>query len=89
MDIGLPNLNGLAAARCVLDFDPSAKIIFLTQETDGDMVKESFRVGGWGYVSKQQAKTELLAAVAAVLQGRSFVSTGLPNEGFDPNDGLK
>lgn len=89
MDIGLPKLSGLAAARRVLDLNPSAKIVFLTQETDSDVVREAFRVGGWGYVSKQQAETELLTAVTAVLQGRRFVSTGLPSDGFDPNKALK
>jgi DNA-binding NarL/FixJ family response regulator len=89
MDIGLPKLNGLDAARHVLDHNPSAKIVFLTQVTDGDMVREAFQVGGWGYVSKQEAETELLTAVSVVLQGRRFVSSGLPIDGFDPNRGPK
>jgi len=85
MDIGLPKLNGLDAATRLLDFNPSEKIVFLTQETDADVVRESFRIGGWGYVTKQQAKTELLPAVTAVLEGKRFVSSGLPIDGFDPN----
>ena len=89
MDIGLPKLNGLDAARRVLDLNPSAKIVFLTQETDVDVVREAFRVGGWGYVSKQQVNSELLVALISVLEGRRFISTGLPNNGFDLNKGLK
>ena len=83
MDIGLPKLSSLAAARRVLDLDPSAKIIFLTQLTDDDVIRKAFRAGGLGYVSKQQAETELLTALTTVLQGRRFVSTGLSGDGFE------
>ena len=74
MDIGLPKLNGLAAARQILDLIPSTKIIFLTQETDVDMVKEAFSLGAWGYVLKQEAEGDLLGALSAVLQGKRFLS---------------
>ena len=74
MDIGLPKLNGLAAARRILELIPSTKIIFLTQETDVDMVKEAFSLGAWGYVLKQEAEGELLGALSAVLQGKRFLS---------------
>jgi DNA-binding NarL/FixJ family response regulator len=74
MDIGLPKLNGLAAARRILDLIPSTKIIFLTQETDVDMVKEAFSLGAWGYVLKQEAEGDLLGALSAVLQGKRFLS---------------
>lgn len=83
MDIGLPKLNGLAAARRMLDLVPSAKIIFLTQETDADVVKEALNLGARGYVLKQYAEAELLAAIAAVLAGKRFFSLGLGDGGFD------
>jgi DNA-binding NarL/FixJ family response regulator len=81
MDIGLPSLNGLEAARKIHHLNPSAKIVFLTQETDIDTVKEAFNLGACGYILKQHAETELLPALAAVLQGRRFVSTGLSDDG--------
>ena len=77
LDIGLPRLNGLEAARRIGEVAPTAKIIFLTQESSSDVVQEAFRLGAWGYVVKVQAGNELLAAVEAVMQGRTFVSTGL------------
>ena len=83
MDIGLPKLNGLAAARRILDLVPSVKIIFLTQEMGADVVREALNLGARGYVLKQYAETDLLAAIAAVLVGKRFVSRGLGDEGVD------
>ena len=82
MDIGLPKLNGFEAARQIGALVSSAKIVFLTQETDVDVVREAFNLGGWGYVLKQDAETDLLAGVAAVLAGKRFVSCGLGDNGF-------
>ena len=61
---------------------PPSKIVFLTQESDVDVVREAFSLGAWAYVLKQDAETDLLAAVAAVLAGKRFVSRGLGNDGF-------
>jgi DNA-binding NarL/FixJ family response regulator len=83
LNIGLPKLNGLEAARQIGTLVPSSRIIFLTQETDIDVVKEAFNLGAWGYVLKQDAETELLAAIAEVLGGKHFVSSGLSNEGLE------
>jgi DNA-binding NarL/FixJ family response regulator len=83
MDIGLPTLNGLEAARQIRQIVPTTKVVFLTQETDSDVAKEAFNVGACGYVLKQQAGTELLPALAAALQGERFVSRGVFN-GLNP-----
>ena len=77
LDIGLPKLNGLEAGRQIRDLVPSAKIVFLTQESDVDVVREAFSLGAWGYVLKQDAESDLLAALASVLHGERFVSSGL------------
>jgi len=82
MDIGLPKLNGLEAARRIRDVLPSAKIVFLTQVADVDVVKVAFNLGARGYIVKQQAETELLTAIAAVLSGKQFVTSGLSGDGF-------
>ena len=77
LDIGLPSLNGIEAARQIRELSPNSKILFLSQESSADLVEETLRLGALGYVVKAHAGTELLAAVEAVSQGRQFVSRGL------------
>lgn len=74
LDIGLPILNGFEAARQIRKLVPESKIIFLSQESSADVVQEALSVGAWGYVVKIRARTELLAAVEAVISGKQFVS---------------
>jgi DNA-binding NarL/FixJ family response regulator len=76
LDIGLPTLNGIEAARQIRKLVPEAKIIFLSQEASADVVQEVLGLGARGYVVKPSAASELLAAVEAVLQGELFVSSG-------------
>jgi DNA-binding NarL/FixJ family response regulator len=83
LDIGLPTLNGIEAARQIRKLTPESKIIFLSQESSGEVVREALNVGAWGYVVKTRAATDLLAAVDAVLEGRQFVSVGLPIQNFN------
>ena len=83
LDIGLPGLNGIEAARQVLKLIPETKIIFLTQETSAEVVREALDVGARGYVVKSQAGSELLGAIEAVLQGKRFVSSGLESSAND------
>jgi DNA-binding NarL/FixJ family response regulator len=78
LDIGLPRLNGIEAARLILRANPAPKVIFLSQESSADVVSEAIRLGASGYVVKAHAGDELLKAVRAVLQGKRYVSTGLP-----------
>ena len=75
MDIGLPSLNGIEAARQICKLVPESKIIFLSQEYSADVVQEALRVGAWGYVVKRSAATDLLAAVEAAISGKRFVSS--------------
>jgi CheY-like chemotaxis protein len=82
LDIGLPKLNGLEAARQIRKLAPESKILFLTQESSADVVQEALSLGALGYVVKAHAGTELLAAVQAVLQGKQFVSSGLSGRYF-------
>lgn len=88
LDIGLPSLNGLEAARQIRKLCPISKIIFVTLESSADVVQEAFRIGARGYVVKAQAGSELIAAVEAVRQGRLFVSAGVAGHKFtDAMDG--
>lgn len=72
LDVGLPTLNGIDAARKIRTVSPQSKILFVSQETSGDVVEEAFRLGAMGYVAKTNAGSELLAAVEAVCLGKKF-----------------
>ncbi len=75
LDIGLPTLNGIEAARRIRKAVPESKIIFATQETSPDIVQEAMMLGAWGYVFKTHAARHLLPAIDAALSGKRFVSS--------------
>ena len=78
LDIGLPKLHGFEAARRLREVAPSSRIVFFTLENSDEMVQEALNLGACGYVSKRRAKADLPAALTAVLQGKRFISSGLP-----------
>ena len=80
LDIGLPKLNGIEAAHRISRLVPAAKILFVSQENDKDIVAAALSNGAKGYLRKQNAGTELLSAVEVVLRGNRFVSEGLISE---------
>ena len=80
LDIGLPTLNGIEAARRIRKLSPESKILFVSQESSADVVQEALHIGAHGYVVKSQAGMELLAAVEAVRQGKQFISGGVPRK---------
>jgi DNA-binding NarL/FixJ family response regulator len=82
LDIGLPSLNGIEAARRIREFSPESKILFVSQESSGDVVQEALALGALGYVVKTHAGSELLAAVGAVLGGTQYISSGLSGHPF-------
>jgi DNA-binding NarL/FixJ family response regulator len=73
LDIGLPTLNGIDAARRIRTVSPKSKIIFLSQESSEDVVQEALDAGARGYVVKTRAASELLAAVESVISEKQFV----------------
>jgi DNA-binding NarL/FixJ family response regulator len=77
LDIGLPNLNGIQAARQIRRLIPESRIVFVSQETSADVVAEALTLGAQGYVLKIRAECDLLIAMEAVLEGRQFVSCDL------------
>lgn len=79
-DIGLPTLNGIEAACRISRLVPTAKILFVSQNNDANVVTAALSNGANGYVRKENAQTDLLPAVEAVLRGDRFVSRGLHTE---------
>jgi DNA-binding NarL/FixJ family response regulator len=84
LDIGLPKLNGIEAARQIRQLSPSSKIIFLSLYNSLDVVQAALGTGALGYVCKTDARRELLLAVDAVLRGKQFVSSSI--NGFESTD---
>jgi len=75
MDIALPLLNGLDAARQIKQVNPNIRIVFVTIQTNRDYVREAFEAGASGYVLKQSASSELFSAIYEVYNGRFFLSS--------------
>jgi DNA-binding NarL/FixJ family response regulator len=77
LDIGLPTLNGIKAARRIRKVSASSKILFMSEDRHPDTQNEALRSGGSGYVVKSNAARDLLPAIHAVLHGERFLSGGL------------
>ncbi len=77
LDIGLPTLNGIEAARRIREVSPKSRILFVSENRSREIAEEAFRTGACGYVVKAAATSELLPAVEAVLQDKRFVSVSL------------
>ncbi len=77
IDISLPLLNGLDAARKIKKVEPQTKIIFLTMHGEDHYVQEAFKTGGEGYLLKQSAPEELVFAIKEVCQGRIYISPSI------------
>lgn len=77
LDIGLPEQNGIEAARQIRNLSPGSKIIFITENRAPEIASEALRTGGSGYLVKSAAGSELFHAIDAVLEGRRFVTNGL------------
>jgi DNA-binding NarL/FixJ family response regulator len=75
LDIGLPTLNGFDAARLIRRLSPHPKILFVSQEFSPEIVEEALSLGDCGYVLKTKLASDLPAAIAAVLHGKTFVSS--------------
>lgn len=80
LDIGLPLLNGIEAARRIRHVSSKSKILFVSQECSADVVQEALILGN-GYVVKTHAGKELLTAVAEVRRGSQFIGEGVPSFG--------
>ena len=76
LDVGLPKLNGIDAARQIRTASPESKIIFLSQETSIEIIEEAIGTGAKGYIVKSAVATELTSALNLVMRGDCFVGGG-------------
>src|SRR5215813_2308737 len=76
LDIGLPKMSGIEVARRVHKLAPAAKVLFLSIESDADLLREALNLGS-GYIHKPRLQSDLLPAIEGVLKGERFVSKGL------------
>jgi DNA-binding NarL/FixJ family response regulator len=81
LDIGLPALNGIEAARRIRKLSNS-RILFISEHRSADLAKEAMRAGAHGFLVKSDAGSELLPAVTAVLEDRRYASTSLGGHAF-------
>jgi len=77
LDISLPKLNGIEAARAIRERSPRSKILCLSQESSPDIVQTALGTGAEGYVHKVAAGRELIPALSAILQGERFISSSV------------
>ena len=84
LDINLPQMHGFEAAQQIRRLAPNARLLFVSQESSPEIVRQALRLGALGYVQKISAATDLLPAIDAALAGKRFVSRSL--EFTDPDD---
>lgn len=84
VDISMPLLNGIDAARQLRKTAPEIKIVFLSMHADPAYVSEAFRAGGSAYLLKRSAATELVFAIEEVLKGRYYVTPEVAKDVIEP-----
>jgi len=84
LDISMPMLNGLEAARQIKKLMPNSKLIFLTMHADPTYATEAFQVGASGYLLKRSAASELTQAIHAVLKNQFYVTPIIAKDLLSP-----
>lgn len=74
LDISMPHLNGIDAARKLHKDLPGARLIFVTMHADQAYVTEAFKAGAKGYLLKRSAGSELIQAIHAVMSGHNYIT---------------
>lgn len=80
LDIGMPGMNGLDAARLIRAEVPATRIVVLTMYDDEEYLQQFLQIGAAGYVMKQAADTELVSAIRTVQRGESFIHSSLTHQ---------
>jgi DNA-binding NarL/FixJ family response regulator len=76
LDLGLPTLNGIQAARRIRQISPNSKILFVSQNSSPEIAQGALKVGAHGYLVKSDTN-ELTCAISTVLAGAQFISSHL------------
>lgn len=87
LDVSMPELNGIEAARRLSTMLPSAKIVFVTQQLDPAYVHAAFAAGAMGYVAKQSAAKDLVDAIRMALSHRYYVTPLVSHAETEAYDG--
>jgi two-component system, NarL family, response regulator NreC len=74
MDVGMPILNGIEATKTIVGDNPSAAVVVLSMHADESYVMRALNAGARGYLLKDSAAGDLVSAISAVSQGKSFFS---------------
>jgi two-component system, NarL family, response regulator NreC len=77
MDVAMPQLNGVEAARQILTRNPETAIVMLSMHSDESYVLRSLKAGARAYLLKDSAEADLIAAIEAIIEGKSFFSPGV------------
>jgi DNA-binding NarL/FixJ family response regulator len=77
LDLSMPMLNGIFAAREIIKSNPRTKVVLLTQHTEEHVVLEALRAGVRGYVLKTRASSELVDALRAVCRGEMYLTQSI------------
>ena len=77
MDVSMPGLNGIDAARRILAENPKTKIIALSMHNDGRYISAALKSGAMGYILKESAFEELIAAIRTVMKGQCYLSASI------------
>jgi DNA-binding NarL/FixJ family response regulator len=77
MDVTMPELNGIEATRRLIELSPRSRVLALSMHKDAVYVREILRAGARGYLLKDSADSDLLAAVRAVAKGEGYLSPGV------------
>ncbi len=77
MDIAMPNLNGIEAARQIMASNPDLAIVILSMHSDESYVIRALKAGARAYLLKDSAEGDLIAAIHAITEGKSFFSPAI------------
>jgi two-component system, NarL family, response regulator NreC len=77
MDVTMPELNGIEATRRLIELSPRTRVLALSMHKDNVYVREILRAGARGYLLKDSADADLIAAVRAVAKGEGYLSPGV------------
>ena len=83
LDVGMPRLDGMAAATRLRESAPETRLVFLTMHADSAMAAQALRMGASAYVLKSAAVSELTYAIREALEGRLYLSPGIHEGGIE------